>query len=112
MGRADRLDLLSRCLRTRTAAIFGYDAERRQYVYWGFSGRIVSTYAAETIEGTSVTWVGFAASTGNRCTEVFSADGRSSTNTCETSIGGRSPIVRASGTSSKLEYPEGLTSDR
>jgi hypothetical protein len=83
--------------------IFGYDAERRQYVYWGFSGRIVSTYATEAIVSTSVTWVGFGASAGNRCTEVFSADGRSSTDTCETSIGGSAPIVRASGTSSKLE---------
>lgn len=67
--------------------VFGFDFMTREYTYIGFSGAVASTYRAPSMEGNSVTWTGIAASRGNRCTEVFAADQRSSTNKCETGAG-------------------------
>jgi hypothetical protein len=82
--------------------IFGFDFTTREYTYIGFSGPVASTYRASSIEGDSVTWIGTGASSGNRCTEVFSADGRSSTDKCETDAGGHF-VLRAEGRFKKVE---------
>ena len=67
--------------------VFGFDFMTREYTYVGFSGAVASTYRASSMDGDSITWTGTGASRGNRCTEVFAADRRSSTNKCETGAG-------------------------
>ena len=54
------------------------------------------------MEGTSVTWIGTGASRGNRCTEVFAADQRSSMNKCETGAGD-SFVLRSEGRYERVE---------
>jgi hypothetical protein len=81
--------------------VFGFDYQRRVYVYWGFNGRGVSTYETPTIDAATV-WSGTGFSRGNRCTEVFSDDLESSTDECETTTdGGTTWVLVASGKSSK-----------
>ena len=82
--------------------IFGFDFRTREYTYVGFSGRVASTYRASSMEGDSVTWIGTGASSGNRCTEVFAPDRRSSTNKCETAAGDAF-VLRAEGRYEKVE---------
>ncbi len=81
--------------------VFGYDFEKRVYVYWGFIGRVVSTYTAPTMDEGAISWTGIGASSGNRCTEVF-VSAASSTDQCETATdGGKSWILRSGGKSTK-----------
>jgi hypothetical protein len=81
--------------------LFGYDYQRRAYTYWGFSGRVVSTYTTPDL-GREVSWTGTAASQGNRCTEVFAADSQSSVSKCETTTdGGATWVLRSGGTSTR-----------
>ena len=87
--------------RLEQVEVYGYDFQNRQYVYWGFSGRVVSSYAAPHLDDAKIIWTGFAASAGNRCTAVF-ADSQTSGNMCETSTdGGSSWTLRSAGTSRK-----------
>jgi hypothetical protein len=87
--------------RIEQVEVYGYDFQTRQYVYWGFSGRVVSSYAAPHLDDAKIVWTGFAASAGNRCTAVF-ADSQTSGDMCETSTdGGSSWTVRSAGTSRK-----------
>ena len=65
--------------------IFGFDARRGLYVYWGFNGRVPSTYTAATMD-LAVAWSGEQMSGNNRCTETFAPDRRSSTSQCEVSF--------------------------
>jgi hypothetical protein len=76
--------------------IFGFDFRTREYTYVGYSGAVASAYRSPSMEGNSVTWTGTGASLGNRCTEVFAADQRSSTNQCETGAGD-SFVLRSEG---------------
>jgi hypothetical protein len=82
--------------------VFGFDVRTREYTYIGFSGAVASTYRATSMEGNSVTWIGTGASSGNRCTEVFAADQRSSTNKCETGSGEHF-VLRSEGRFEKVE---------
>lgn len=82
--------------------VFGFDFTTSEYTYVGFSGAVASTYRALSMEGTSVTWIGTGASRGNRCTEVFAADQRSSTNKCETGAGD-SFVLRSEGRYERVE---------
>jgi hypothetical protein len=68
--------------------VFGFDFKTREYTYIGFTGRIAHTYRAASIEGDTVKWVGTETSRGDRCTEVFEPDHRSSTEKCETASSG------------------------
>ena len=68
--------------------VFGFDFTTREFTYLGFSGRVVSSYRASSMEGNSVMWIGTGASLGNRCTEVFSADHQSSEDKCERAVSG------------------------
>ena len=87
--------------RVSQVELFGYDYQRQMYTYWGFSGRVVSTYAASSL-GREVIWTGMAASQGNRCTELFAADLRSSIDKCETTAdGGATWTLRSGGSSTK-----------
>jgi hypothetical protein len=82
--------------------VYGYDFQNRQYVYWGFSGRVLSSYGATTLEHGKSIWTGFAASAGNRCTAVF-ADPDTSSDMCETSTdGGTTWILRSAGSSRRV----------
>jgi len=82
--------------------VFGYDFQKRVYLYWGFNGRSISTYMAPTMDGDTITWSGTSLSEGNRCIEVFASDFASSTDKCETTPdGGNSWILRAAGKSTK-----------
>jgi hypothetical protein len=82
--------------------LFGYDYQRRVYLYWGFNGRVVSTYETPVINDAAVVWTGTGASRGNRCTELFADDLRSSSNKCETTAdGGATWALRAAGTSTR-----------
>ena len=81
--------------------VFGFDFTTREYTYLGFSGRVVSSYRASSLEGDSVTWTGHGASAGNRCTEVFSPDRRSATDRCETAAGSNF-ILRSEGRYDKV----------
>ena len=82
--------------------VFGYDFQRRVYLYWGFNVRVVSTYTASSMDGDTVIWTGIGSSSGNRCTEVFASGFASSTDKCETSRdGGNSWVLRSGGTSTK-----------
>ena len=83
--------------------VFGFDFKTREYTYIGFSGRVASTYRAASMEGDSVTWVGTGASQGNRCTEVFAADHRSSTDKCETAARGGDFVLRSEGRFKKVQ---------
>jgi hypothetical protein len=82
--------------------VFGFDFATREYTYVGYSGRVVSTYRAPSLAGGSVTWVGTGASSGNRCTEVFAADHRSSTDKCETAAADGF-VLRAEGRYERLD---------
>lgn len=82
--------------------VFGYDFQKRVYVYWGFSGRSISTYMAPTMDADTVTWIGTGLSEGSRCSESFASGFASSSDKCETTPdGGVSWILRAAGTSTK-----------
>lgn len=82
--------------------VFGYDFQKRVYLYWGFSGRSISTYMAPTMDGNTVTWIGTGLSEGNRCSEVFASGFASSSDKCETTPeGGNGWILRAAGESTK-----------
>ena len=83
--------------------VFGFDFKTREYTYIGFSGRVASTYRAASMQGDSVTWVGDGASRGNRCTEVFAPDHRSSTDKCETAAGGGDFVLRSEGRFKKVQ---------
>ena len=88
--------------RVTQVEVFGYDFVKKVYVYWGFSGAGISTYVASQMDGDTVIWTGLDLSAGNRCTEVFSRNGGSSTDKCETSRdGGATWILRAAGRSAK-----------
>ena len=80
--------------------VFGYSVEHRVYRYWGFNGRVVSTYAAASI-GEVIVWVGEGISAGNRCTEMLSPGRKSSTDICEHSSDGGKTWVRLSGGTSR-----------
>ena len=82
--------------------VFGFDFKTREYTYIGFSGAVASTYRAPSMEGNSVTWIGTGASSGNRCTEVFAADRRSSANKCETGSGDYF-VLRSEGRYTRVE---------
>jgi hypothetical protein len=82
--------------------IFGFDFRTREYTYVGYSGAVASTYRSSSMEGNSVTWTGTGASLGNRCTEVFAADQRSSTNKCETGAGD-SFVLRSEGRYQRID---------
>jgi hypothetical protein len=89
--------------RSSEVEMFGYDFQRRVYLYWGFSGRTVSTYTSPDVDGNFVVWTGTGASQGNRCTETFVSGFRSSTDKCETTTdGGATWVIRAQGKSTKL----------
>lgn len=80
--------------------IYGFDPRRRVYLYWGFNGRVPSTYTAATME-LAVAWTGEQASSTARCTETFAADFQSSTSQCEVSYDLGKTWQRVSGGSSK-----------
>ncbi len=80
--------------------VYGFDPRRRVYLYWGFNGRVPSTYAAATME-LAVVWTGEQASSTARCTETFAADFQSSTSQCEVSYDLGKTWQRVSGGSSK-----------
>jgi hypothetical protein len=82
--------------------VFGYDGTSGGYLYWGFNGNVVSTYRADTLEG-PIVWIGFGASSGNRCTQVFAPDHNSSTDKCEsTRDGGKTWVLRSGGKSIRV----------
>jgi hypothetical protein len=80
--------------------IYGFDPRRRVYLYWGFNGRVPSTYVAATMDR-AVAWSGEHASSAARCTETFAADFQSSTSQCEVSYDSGKTWQRVSGGSSK-----------
>jgi hypothetical protein len=80
--------------------IYGFDPRRRLYLYWGFNGRVPSTYTAEKMD-LAVAWTGDQASSTARCTETFAADLQSSTSQCEVSYDLGKTWQRISGGSSK-----------
>ena len=80
--------------------IYGFDPRRRVYLYWGFNGRVPSTYVAATMD-LAVAWTGEQASSTARCTETFAADLQSSTSQCEGSSDSGKTWRRISGGSSK-----------
>lgn len=82
--------------------VFGYDFQKHVYLYWGFSGRSISTYTAPTMDGDTIAWTGTGLSEGNRCTEVFASGFTSSSDTCETTRDrGSNWILIAAGKSTK-----------
>jgi hypothetical protein len=85
--------------------IFGFDARRGLYVYWGFNGRVPSTYAAANME-LAVAWSGEQMSGNNRCTETFAPDFRSSTSQCDISYDLGKTWQRVSGGASKRVHEE------
>ena len=80
--------------------IYGFDPRRRLYLYWGFNGRVPSTYTAANMD-LAVAWTGEQASSTARCTETFAADFQSSTSQCEVSWDQGKTWQRVSGGSSK-----------
>jgi hypothetical protein len=80
--------------------IYGFDPRRRLYVYWGFNGRVVSTYTSPNMDAT-VVWSGEEFSATARCTETFDGDGQSSKSQCEGSFDGGKTWQRVSGGTSK-----------
>jgi hypothetical protein len=80
--------------------VYGFDPRRRLYVYWGFNGRVVSTYTAPAMDAT-VTWTGEAASATARCSETFAADGLSSRSQCEATVDGKTWSRVSGGSSTK-----------
>lgn len=80
--------------------IYGFDARRGLYVYWGFNGRVVSTYTSPKMEQ-AVAWTGEQASSTARCTETFAPDGLSSTSQCEGSFDFGKTWRRVSGGASR-----------
>ena len=80
--------------------IYGFDARRGVYVYWGFNGPVVSTYTSPRMEG-AVIWSGEERSANNRCSETFAPDGQSSTSQCEVSSDLGKTWQRVSGGASK-----------
>ena len=81
--------------------VFGYSLQRGLYLYWGFSGRDVSTYTSPGI-GNVVAWTGEQLSAGNRCTERFAPGEASVTAECEISRDGGRTWARVSGGTSKM----------
>jgi len=77
--------------------IYGFDFKTHEYTYYGFTGRVVHTYRTASIEGASVKWVGIDTSRGNRCTDVFEPDHRSSTEKCETAASAGTFELRSEG---------------
>lgn len=80
--------------------VYGFDARRGVYVYWGFNDRVPSTYTSASMEFT-VIWSGEQTSANNRCTETFAPDGRSSTSQCEVSLDLGTTWRRVSGGTSR-----------
>lgn len=80
--------------------IYGFDPRRRVYLYWGFNGRVPSTYVAATMDQ-AVAWSGEQASSAARCTETLAADFQSSASQCEVSYDSGKTWQRVSGGSSK-----------
>ena len=79
--------------------VYGFDARRGLYVYWGFNGGAVSIYTAATI-GQEVAWAGEQSS---RCTETFAPDGLSSASQCEVTPDGKTWRRVSGGSSKKLQ---------
>ena len=84
--------------------IYGFDPRRRLYVYWGFNGRVPSTYTTMNMD-LAVAWSGEQASGNNRCTETFAPDFLSSTSQCDVSYDLGKTWQRVSGGSSKKVEP-------
>jgi hypothetical protein len=82
--------------------IYGFDPRRRLYVYWGFNGRVVSTYASPSMD-TTVVWSGEAFSATARCSETFAADGLSSTSQCEATSDGKTWTRVSGGHSTRVQ---------
>jgi hypothetical protein len=82
--------------------IYGFNPRRGVYVYWGFSGRLPSTYVAAMM-GSTVSWTGEDASGANRCRETFAADGQSSTSECEVTADGTTWRRVSGGTSKRVQ---------
>jgi hypothetical protein len=80
--------------------IYGFDTRRGLYVYWGFNGRVVSTYTSPKME-LAIAWTGEEASSTARCTEAFASDGLSSRSECEVSLDLGKTWRRVSGGASK-----------
>jgi hypothetical protein len=80
--------------------IYGFDTRRGLYVYWGFNGRVVSTYTSPAMEH-AIAWTGEQASSTARCTETFAPDGATSTSACEVSLDLGKTWRRVSGGASK-----------
>jgi hypothetical protein len=83
--------------------VYGFDFKTHEYMYFGFTGRVAHTYRTASIEGNSVKWVGTDASRGNRCTDVFEPDHRSSTEKCETAAGAGTFELRSEGRFKRVE---------
>jgi hypothetical protein len=83
--------------------IYGFDFKAHEYTYFGFTGRVVHTYHTASIEGASVKWVGTDASRGNRCTDTFEPDHRSSTERCETAAAAGTFELRSEGRFKRAE---------
>ena len=79
--------------------VYGFDARRGLYVYWGFNGRAVSMYTSPKM-GQEVAWAGEQTS---RCTETFAPDGLSSTSQCEVTSDGMTWRRVSGGSSRKLQ---------
>ena len=82
--------------------IYGFDPRRRLYVYWGFNGRVVSTYTSPAMDAT-VSWTGEASSATARCSETFAADGQSSSSQCEGTFDGTTWSRVSGGKSIKVQ---------
>lgn len=80
--------------------IYGFDARRGVYFYWGFNGPVPSMYASAAM-ALAVNWSGEQMSGNNRCTETFAPDGRSSASQCEISYDLGKTWQRVSGGTSK-----------
>jgi hypothetical protein len=80
--------------------VFGFDPQRRVYVYWGFNGRTPSTYATPSI-GDTIAWTGENLSAGNRCRTAFAPDGLSAAEECESLSADGSTWRRVSGGTSR-----------
>src|SRR5687767_12634245 len=80
--------------------IYGFDARRGVYVYWGFNGPVPSSYTSATME-LAVAWSGEQMSGNNRCVETFAPDLQSSTSQCEVSFDLGKTWQRVSGGTSK-----------
>lgn len=82
--------------------VFGFDPRRRLYLYWGFNGRVVSTYTSTQMTAT-VSWTGEASSASARCSETFAPDFRSSSSQCEGTFDGMTWNRVSGGRSIKVE---------